>query len=446
MIVWGFLQSSSLIVGGGFGCVPALGAQPTASKKVAPKQPQKGKTVKKQAKKLSAKQPSASTSKTKSRQNKEAAKSAKNINKSKSKKQPSTASTAENNKKLTIEELKSSIKKTNQDRHDLQVELKKSEKQIREVRGNIKELQKKREKVEAQLRKQQKESIRLEAELSHEQKVLEEINRQRMQELSLKGAPTWSSDAYRSERTEIMLGLLAQKSKESIKKLDKKQRELAVVLAKAKKNQTILKNTVDKEKLEQERLRKERLERQRTVAKLDRELLVKETTLKKLQEDEKRLGTLVAKIQKQEKSRPKESEKKIEKNRKEIPSYGKVNPVDGQVVAKFGEKRKGSKDLGTWKGTVFSVTEEKPVRAVRTGKVVFSDYLRGYGNLMIIEHKDGYYSVYGNNSRLEKDIGDNVKQGEEISKVGAKGSDISVLYFEVRHKGKPIDPAGWLNI
>ena len=58
------------------------------------------------------------------------------------KKQPSTASTAENNKKLTIEELKSSIKRTNQDRHDLQVELKKSEKQIREVRGNIKELQK----------------------------------------------------------------------------------------------------------------------------------------------------------------------------------------------------------------------------------------------------------------------------------------------------------------
>ena len=102
--------------------------------------------------------------------------------------------------------------------------------------------------------------------------------------------------------------------------------------------------------------------------------------------------------------------------------------------------------MGTWKGMIFSVKDERPVKAVRAGKVVFSDYLRGYGNMIIIDHGKGYFTVYGNNSSLEKDIGDYVQAGETISRVGSKENDLTILYFELRYKGKPIDPAKWLNV
>jgi septal ring factor EnvC (AmiA/AmiB activator) len=87
------------------------------------------------------------------------------------------------------------------------------------------------------------------------------------------------------------------------------------------------------------------------------------------------------------------------------------------------------------------------VRAVAGGEVVYSDWLRGYGNLIIIDHGGDYLSVYGNNDALLKEVGDAVDGGDAIASVGASGGGAeSGLYFEIRHQGRPLDPMQWVRL
>ena len=86
----------------------------------------------------------------------------------------------------------------------------------------------------------------------------------------------------------------------------------------------------------------------------------------------------------------------------------------------------------------------KDVRVISRGRVAFADWLRGYGLLMIVDHGDGYMSLYGHNQSLFKEIGEWVEAGETIASIGSSGGQSSSqLYFELRHKGKPINPAKW---
>ena len=86
------------------------------------------------------------------------------------------------------------------------------------------------------------------------------------------------------------------------------------------------------------------------------------------------------------------------------------------------------------------------MHAVAAGRVVFADWLRGFGNLMILDHGDGLLSVYGNNETLLRGVGDVVQAREVISAVGSTGgSQDSGLYFELRYQGKPFDPLAWLG-
>ena len=276
--------------------------------------------------------------------------------------------------------------------------------------------------------------------------------------------PQWAaSDPNQKARTHMMLSLLAKKSTESIHRLEKNQKELSRALERSKRTSDSLQKTLQEERSEQTRLTKERRERQLTAAKLNRELASQTMTLKRLQNDEKRLGSLVASLQRKEAEAQKAAQRRaaaaakrsgkqtktasVPAPQKALVSTGpRMNPVPGKVVARFGEKRTVSGKTDRWQGTVFSVTRDEGVHAVRDGKVVFADYLRGYGNLIILDHGAGYFTVYGNNATLEKDIGDKVKAGDVISRAGKNEGAVSVLYFELRHNGKPIDPTGWLNI
>jgi septal ring factor EnvC (AmiA/AmiB activator) len=87
------------------------------------------------------------------------------------------------------------------------------------------------------------------------------------------------------------------------------------------------------------------------------------------------------------------------------------------------------------------------VRAVASGEVVFSDWLRGYGNLIILDHGNDYLSIYGNNDALLKEVGDAISGGDAIANVGAGGAtQESGLYFEIRHRGQPLDPLQWVRL
>ena len=117
-------------------------------------------------------------------------------------------------------------------------------------------------------------------------------------------------------------------------------------------------------------------------------------------------------------------------------------PVDGKITETFGKRRNAGKLK--WDGLFIEADEGQPVYAVHYGRVIFSDWLRGFGLLLIISHGEGYMSLYGHNQVLYLETGDWVDTGEMIATVGDSGGQSQTgLYFEIRIDGKPSDPQQW---
>lgn len=120
-------------------------------------------------------------------------------------------------------------------------------------------------------------------------------------------------------------------------------------------------------------------------------------------------------------------------------------PVKGAIVGRFGAPR--AEGVAPWRGLFIRANSGAEVHAVAAGKVVFADWFRGFGNLVIIDHGDAYLTVYGNNEAVFKTPGDDVATGEVIASVGVSGGlDESGLYFEIRHRGQAVDPARWVTV
>ncbi|WP_290977941.1 peptidoglycan DD-metalloendopeptidase family protein [Herbaspirillum sp.] len=118
-------------------------------------------------------------------------------------------------------------------------------------------------------------------------------------------------------------------------------------------------------------------------------------------------------------------------------------PVRGDLTAKFGSRHG---DGPTSRGLFIRAAEGAEVRAVAAGRVVFADWLRGFGNLIIVDHGNQYMTIYGNNQSVLKRAGDLVKAGEGIATAGnSGGNEQSGLYFEMRHQGRAFDPLGWVT-
>jgi septal ring factor EnvC (AmiA/AmiB activator) len=120
-------------------------------------------------------------------------------------------------------------------------------------------------------------------------------------------------------------------------------------------------------------------------------------------------------------------------------------PVIGELANRYGSPRA---DGGlSWKGLFIAAKDGQEVRSVAPGRVVFADWLRGFGNLIILDHGGGYMSLYGNNDSLYRQVGDMVKAGDPIAAVGATGGNTQTgLYFELRFQGKPFDPLTWVTL
>jgi septal ring factor EnvC (AmiA/AmiB activator) len=119
-------------------------------------------------------------------------------------------------------------------------------------------------------------------------------------------------------------------------------------------------------------------------------------------------------------------------------------PVKGDIVAKFGTRRN---DGPPWKGLFIRASEGTEIKAIAGGRVVFADWLRGFGNLVIVDHGHQYLSIYGNNQAVLKHAGDPVKTGDVIASAGnSGGNEQSGLYFEMRHQGRAIDPFEWITL
>jgi septal ring factor EnvC (AmiA/AmiB activator) len=189
-----------------------------------------------------------------------------------------------------------------------------------------------------------------------------------------------------------------------------------------------------------QRLDAERTARQQTLDRIDATLKDQKSRLAALGKDEKALNDLIAKLR--------DIFADIPKTLTGAESFavlrGKLPwPLHGRIVERFGSNTGGGP---VSQGVLIAAKGGSEVRAVSHGRVVFADWLRGYGLLMIVDHGDGYLSLYGYNETLLKDVGDWVDAGTAVATSGDSGGRPTPgLYFELRYKGRAVDPAAWLK-
>jgi septal ring factor EnvC (AmiA/AmiB activator) len=127
---------------------------------------------------------------------------------------------------------------------------------------------------------------------------------------------------------------------------------------------------------------------------------------------------------------------------------GRMNlPVRGEIVESYGKHKHPEFNSFTFsKGLSIAASSGTEIKAIYEGTVIFSDYFKGFGNMIIVDHGGGYFSLYAHASRLTKKVGTEVARHETIASVGdVDSSKGNILYFEIRHQGKPVDPAGWVR-
>ncbi len=190
---------------------------------------------------------------------------------------------------------------------------------------------------------------------------------------------------------------------------------------------------------EAKQLDAERAGRAQVLADLDKQLKDDQVRLAALGQDEKELSDLLAKLRDVFADIPKQ----LAGAEPFASLRGRLNwPVRGRLVSGFGAK--SGEHVST--GVVIAAADGAEVHAVSHGRVVFADWMRGFGLLLIVDHGDGYLSLYGYNETLLKDVGDWVGANETVATSGSTGGQKAPgVYFELRAQGKPVDPRGWLK-
>ncbi len=190
------------------------------------------------------------------------------------------------------------------------------------------------------------------------------------------------------------------------------------------------------EKKELAKLESEQDKRRQALRKIAQQLKKQQHEIARLRRNEARLSKLVDELGQLSTSSDGTSFKTL-KGRL-------VLPVSGTVSNRFGSRRTES-NL-PWTGWFVRAAARQPVLAVAAGRVVYADWLRGFGNLLIIDHGQGYMSLYGNNETLYKRLGDTIQTGDIVASVGNSGGNVeSGLYFELRYKGSPFNPDTWIK-
>ncbi len=222
----------------------------------------------------------------------------------------------------------------------------------------------------------------------------------------------------------------------SIKTMRNNLEQLQKVSAQARTRSDALTRLQAEEHAGLQQLEADKRTRQRTLQRIGVQLRQQQREIGRLQRNEKRLTQLMEQLARLAPSLAVAP----------FPALrGKLAlPVQGRPLNRFGARRPQGGLM--WTGWVLRAPANQTVKAIAPGRVVYADWLRGYGNLMVIDHGQGYMSLYGNNEALLKQTGDELHAGDTIATVGnSGGNENSGLYFELRHEGRPLDPALWMR-
>ena len=222
-----------------------------------------------------------------------------------------------------------------------------------------------------------------------------------------------------------------------ISKINQDLQQLQALEEERRKEAEFLEEKLKKRKLEQTVLLETKAVRKKLLVKINGQFSSKKQQLNRFKASEKRLKSLISSLQQTMDDFPLEegAVKEFSKLKGRLPW-----PTKGRLVKKFGARRSDSK----WDGVLIKAKEGANIRVVTRGRVVYADWLRGYGLLTIIDHGKGYMTLYAFNQSLYKTVGDWVEAGTIIASVGQSGGRTDAgLYFGIRKKGKPVDPVKW---
>lgn len=205
---------------------------------------------------------------------------------------------------------------------------------------------------------------------------------------------------------------------------------------------------------DRERVLAERKERRRVFERTAGEIRKSRKEIKVLRADEARLARLVEELARMLSARVERAPPAATGNGARNQPFSKLRgrlslPVRGELIGRFGAQKGGTAGaVGTQaKGIFIRAPGGQPVRAIASGQVVYADWMRGFGNLLILDHGEAYLSIYANNESVLKQVGDRVGAGESVATTGASGGNEQTgLYFEMRHLGRAFDPLRWVKL
>ena len=338
------------------------------------------------------------------------------------------------------------------------------EKRLTQSKNRLESLDQDRRKLEQETATLVKRESILSKKLEQTEARLGEVIRNQYRRQDVNPTQAWLSgqSASRAARESYWFERISEAENELAKTQREQAAELEAVRQGLENKQNSLEKTIANQAKRERELNEQRQERRQLMADLDSRLRNQELKKKRLERDETRLTGVIQELTKAiEEARRKQAEqremaKKAPKStpRPSLPpvpdtgDFAKLKgrlslPVEGTITGKFGQTRDANGGP-VWKGVFIEAIEGKDVVAAGSGRVVFAEWLRGFGEIVIIDHGDQYLSVYGNNDKLLKSAGENVKRGEKIAEVGNSSGNLSTgLYFEVRHQGKPFDPLSW---
>ncbi len=245
-------------------------------------------------------------------------------------------------------------------------------------------------------------------------------------------------DPVRLNRVLVYYGYLNRDRMEKLKLARQALQNLTYLEEEQKKVVGKLQQLAEQKQTEQAKLERVKQERTVLLAKLNKEHKTRQQKLGALKRRESELRKLIESLQKQE--RFNDSSFTASDKPFALQKGTLIWPVQGKLSRKFGS----SGGLGKRDGVLIKAREGSAVHSIANGRVVYADWLKGYGLLIIIDHGKGYMTLYAFNQSLYKEVNEQVKQGDVIATVGKSGGRNSAgLYFAIRKKGKPLNPVRW---
>jgi septal ring factor EnvC (AmiA/AmiB activator) len=362
-----------------------------------------------------------------------------------------------------IEALRHELSASEASRAEATDQLRQSERQISEAQRQLFKLRKDQVRLQDTLRELADQSRQLEATLAQQQAHLEKLlyrqytrNAPDALQLLLNG-----DNPNQLTRDLYYLAAIARARAEllaDVRDTLKKQQDLTVD---AKSRAAELAAVETAQEAQHRELLQQKTARKKILTQIAGKIKTQKQEIGHLQRDEKRLTNLIERLTKLLAEQARKSSPPVRPDlrpdgpeNRHLPSAasgrfaslkGRLRlPARGEIVGRFGAPREGGT---TWKGLYIRAAEGSEVKAIASGQVVYAEWMRGFGNLLIIDHGAGYLTVYGNNHSLLKQVGERVEGGETVGTAGSSGGEQnSGLYFELRHQGKALDPMKWVSL